>query len=57
LQHPWLSRFNAGYVVHGYQALKGLAYMDDKLEMGLDGIVDFYQAQGTPGRPFLGAWG
>jgi cytochrome P450 len=52
-QHPWLARFSSGYVVHGYQALKDLAFMDDKLEMGLDGIVEFYQAQGTPWANFM----
>jgi cytochrome P450 len=53
LQHPWLAKFSSGYVVHGYQALKDLAFMDDQLEMGLDGIVDFYQAQGTPWAAFM----
>lgn len=53
LQHPWLATFSSGYVVHGYQALKDLAFMDDKLEMGLDGIVEFYQAQGTPWANFM----
>ena len=53
LQHPWLAKFSSGYVVHGYQALKDLAFMDEKLEMGLDGIVEFYQAQGTPWAAFM----
>jgi len=52
-QHPWLARFNSGYVVHGYQALKDLAFMDDKLEMGLSSVVDFYRAQGTPWARFM----
>ncbi len=52
-QHPWLARFSSGFVVHGYQALKDLAFMDDKLEMGLGGIVEFYQAQGTPWARFM----
>lgn len=52
-QHPWLARFNNGYVVFGYQALADLARMDDKLEMGLGGIVAFYQAEGTPWARFM----
>lgn len=52
-QHPWLAKFNSGYVIHGYQALKDLAFMDDRLEMGLGGVVDFYQAQGTPWARFM----
>lgn len=51
--HPWLARFSEGYVVHGYQALKDLAFMDDKLEMGLHGIVEFYGAQETPWADFM----
>ncbi|MYM63933.1 cytochrome P450 [Pseudomaricurvus sp. HS19] len=42
--HPWLAGFESGYVVYGYQALRELGAMDDKLEMGLAGVVDFYQA-------------
>ena len=52
-QHPWLAKFNSGYVIHGYQALQDLAFMDDKLEMGLASVVDFYQARGTPWARFM----
>jgi len=52
-RHPWLARFSQGYVIHGYQALKDLAFMDDKLEMGLDGIVEYFDAQGTPWADFM----
>ncbi|MFV8816980.1 cytochrome P450 [Haliea sp. E17] len=52
-QHPWLARFSQGYIVHGYQAVKDLAFMDDKLEMGLGHVVDFYQVQGTPWARFM----
>lgn len=53
LQHPWLAQFSSGYIIHGYQALKDLALMDDRMEMGLAGVVDFYQAQGTPWAAFM----
>ncbi len=51
--HPWLARFHGGYVIHGYQALKDLAFMDEMLEMGLDNVAEFYQVQGTPIADFL----
>lgn len=41
--HPWLARSNVGgYVVHGYQAVKDLVGLDDRLRPDFDGIVDFY---------------
>jgi cytochrome P450 len=52
-QHPWLAKFSQGYVVHGYQANKDLLAEDEHLYMGLDGIVDFYEAQGTPWADFM----
>lgn len=53
-QHPWLAKFNEGYIVHGYQATKDLIYMDDKLRPARDGIVEVYGAQGTPWGQFMG---
>ncbi len=52
-RHPWLARFEQGYIVHGYQAVKDLAFMDDKLVMGLGHVVDFYQVRGTPWARFM----
>ncbi len=52
-QHAWLARFESGYVIHGYQALKDLASMDDKLDMGLRGVVSFYRAEATPWARFM----
>ena len=46
-QHPWLARCSHGYLVHGYQAIKDLVYMDDKLRPSMDGVVDFYGGRGT----------
>ena len=51
--HPWLARFSAGYIVHGYHAVRDLVYMDDKLRTGLGDIVEFYEAQGTPWARFM----
>lgn len=52
-QHPWLAKFSQGYIVHGCQANKDLFAEDEHLYMGLDGIVDFYGAQGTPWARFM----
>ena len=53
MEHPWLAKFDAGYVIHGYHALRELAMMDDELEPGFFGIVEFYGAQGTPWGRFM----
>jgi cytochrome P450 len=47
LQHPWLAKIHIGYLVHGYQAIKDLLYMDDKLLPAMDGVVSFYGGRGT----------
>jgi cytochrome P450 len=53
LQHPWLARFSSGYVIHGCQANKDLFAEDRNLQMGLGGIVEFYEAQGTMWARFM----
>jgi cytochrome P450 len=53
LKHPWLARFHAGYVVHGHQAVKDLLYMDDKMRVNFDGIVEYFGAQGTGWARFM----
>ena len=53
LKHPWLAKFHAGYVVHGYQAVKDLLYMDDKMRVNFDGIVEYFGAQGTDWGRFM----
>ena len=52
-QHPWLARFESGYVIHGYNALKDLAPLDENLHMGLEGVVAFYEAEHTPWARFM----
>ena len=52
-QHPWLAKFSQGYVVHGCQANKDLFQDDARLWMGLDGLVAFYGAEGTPWARFM----
>jgi cytochrome P450 len=52
-QHPWLAKFSQGFIVHGCQANKDLFAEDEHLYMGLDGLVDFYGAQGTPWARFM----
>jgi cytochrome P450 len=46
-KHPWLSRCNVGYVIHGYQAMKDIMWMDDKLRTSNDAVVDIMGARGT----------
>jgi cytochrome P450 len=52
-QHPWLAKSNFGYVVHGYQAIKDLNGMDDKLRPSFSGVVDYYGVRGTPWGDFM----
>jgi cytochrome P450 len=52
-KHPWLAKFHAGYVVHGYQPVKDLLYMDDKMRVNFDGIVEYFGAQGTDWGLFM----
>jgi cytochrome P450 len=46
-KHPWLSRCNVGYVIHGYQAIKDLMWMDDKLRTSNDSVVEIMGAWET----------
>jgi cytochrome P450 len=47
-RHPWLATIHSGIFVHGYQAIRDLSLMDDKLRPSLDGVVSFYGADDTP---------
>jgi cytochrome P450 len=46
-QHPWLAKFSEGYFVHGYEAVKDLSGLDDKLRPSFDGVVEYYGAKDT----------
>ena len=35
-QHPWLAKCDFGYVIHEYQAIRDLSYMDDKFRPSMD---------------------
>jgi cytochrome P450 len=50
VEHPWLAKVSQGYFVHGFQAVKDLNSMDDKLRPAFDGVVAYYGAEDT-------AWG
>ncbi|TAL01496.1 MAG: cytochrome P450 [Rhodospirillaceae bacterium] len=52
-QHPWLAKCNGGYVVHGYQAIKDLLYMDDRLSASSDDIIEIMGAKGTRWGKFI----
>ena len=47
-QHRWLAKSDVGYLVHGYQAIKELYHMDDKLHFSSSEIIDYMGARGTP---------
>jgi cytochrome P450 len=46
-QHPWLARCNVGLILTEYQAMRDILYMDDKLRMPSEQIVDLMGAKGT----------
>jgi cytochrome P450 len=52
-QHPWLAKFELGYFVHGYQAVRDLIAMDDKLRPSFSDVVEFYGAKGTDWGRFM----
>ena len=43
-QHPWLATTNYGYFVHGYQAIKDIVYMDDKLRPNFEDLVAYLKS-------------
>ena len=51
-QHPWLAASDVGYLVHEYEAIKDLYFMDDKLHFPSDNIIDFMGARGSPWGTF-----
>jgi cytochrome P450 len=52
-QHAWLATCAYGYVVHEYQAIKDLLYMDDKLRIATEAVVQTMGAAGTPWGHFM----
>jgi cytochrome P450 len=52
-QHPWLAACSFGIVVHEYQAIKDLLYMDDKLRIATQAVVTTMGATGTPWGEFM----
>jgi cytochrome P450 len=53
-EHPWLARSNVGgYIIHGYQPVKDILYMDDKLRPYFDGVAEFYGAEQTRWGHFM----
>ena len=53
MQHPWLARFPEGFIVHGRKANEDLFGEHARLYMGLDALVEFYGAEGTPWAGFM----
>src|SRR5687768_16531235 len=51
-EHPWLARWQLGYVVTDYQATRDLFAKEDRMSMMYDGIVDFMEAHDTPWGEF-----
>ena len=52
-RHAWLARCNVGYVIHQYQAIKELIYMDDKLRSSNDSVTQIMGAKGTRWGRFI----
>ena len=50
--HPWLAKSAVGYLVHEYEAIKDLYFMDDKLHFATANIVEFMGARDTPWGDF-----
>jgi cytochrome P450 len=51
-QHPWLARTDYGHFVHGYQAIKDIISLDERLRPNFDELVKFYGVEGTPWAKF-----
>lgn len=47
-QHPWLATCAFGYVVHQYDAIRDLLWLDHSLQGAYDNVVEIMQARGTP---------
>jgi cytochrome P450 len=52
-QHPWLARSDFGYIVHEYQAIRDLSYMDAKFNPSLDAVIEIMGAAHTPWGKFM----
>jgi cytochrome P450 len=52
-EHPWLAKCNVGYVVHGYQAIRDLTPLDDKMRPSMDSISEIMGGKGTPWGDFM----
>lgn len=52
-RHPWLAKFEVGYIVHEFQAMYELSYMDDKFRPSMDSLTDAMGARGTPWGDFM----
>ncbi len=47
-QHPWLATCAFGHVVHQYDAIRDLLWLDHSMEGAYDSVVEIMQARGTP---------
>jgi cytochrome P450 len=47
-QHPWLATCAFGYVVHQYDAMRDLLWLDDSLVGAYHDVVAIMEAEGTP---------
>ena len=53
-QHPWLAKTDTGHIfVHQYEAIKDLAYMDDKFRPSMMEISEFMGGKGGPAAEFF----
>jgi cytochrome P450 len=47
-KHPWIARSDIGYFIHEYAAIRELLGQEEKLRPAYDGIVELFNAHGTP---------
>ncbi len=52
-RHSWLAKCNVGFVIHQYEAIRDLIYMDDKLRTSNDSVVEMMGAKGTRWGRFI----
>ncbi len=47
-KHPWIAKSDIGYFIHEYAAIREFLIQEDKLRPAYDGIVEQFDAHGTP---------
>jgi cytochrome P450 len=51
--HPWLAKSDFGFIVHEYEAIRDLTWMDEKFNPSLDAVIEIMDAKNTPWGRFM----